>query len=111
MGIKDEIVVCLTELEALLEKRNQYVKYVTDMNEELVELARPATEAVVADPQYSNDMKRKAEINKRIAVLQSYQEKKKQLQSVQDELNNIETTLEAKRYRMKAYDLLTRPLW
>ena len=111
MTVKDEVLITVQQIETLLERRSNLVKLIAQQNEDLETFEVQTAGEVASDPLFTNDTKRKAEIQKRLAECDKYIQHKDIHTSTKNELMELENELEGKRYKMKGYDIITRPLW
>lgn len=110
-GIKDEVMIVVNQMDALLERRANLIKLVAQQEEDITEIETAVAGSVANNAELTNDTKRKAETLKQLAGNADYQQKKHINQSTKNELMECESDIEKKRFRMKGYEIITRPLW
>jgi predicted HNH restriction endonuclease len=111
MSVKDEIMKTVEQMDMLLERRKNLVKLLAQQDEDLKEIEIKTSGVVVQNPLLTNETKRKAAIFEELEKNEQYIKEKEINRSTKDELDEVETEIEQKRFRMKGYDLITRPLW
>jgi predicted HNH restriction endonuclease len=111
MSVKDEIMKTVEQMDMLLERRKNLVKLLAQQDEDIKVFETKTAGVVVQNPLLSNETKRKAAILEELEKNEDYLKQKEINRSTRDELDEVETEIEQKRFRMKGYDLITRPLW
>jgi predicted HNH restriction endonuclease len=111
MSVKDEIMKTVEQMDMLLERRKNLVKLLAQQDEDIKVFETRTAGVVVQNPLLSNEIKRKAAILEELEKNEDYLKQKEINRSTRDELDEVETEIEQKRFRMKGYDLITRPLW
>jgi predicted HNH restriction endonuclease len=111
MSVKDEIMKTVEQMDMLLERRKNLVKLLAQQDEDIKVFETRTAGVVVQNPLLSNETKRKAAILEELEKNEDYLKQKEINRSTRDELDEVETEIEQKRFRMKGYDLITRPLW
>jgi predicted HNH restriction endonuclease len=111
MSVKDEIMKTVEQMDMLLERRKNLVKLLAQQDDDLRIVETKTAGVVVQNPLLSNETKRKAAILEELEKSEDYLKQKEINRSTRDELDEVETEIEQKRFRMKGYDLITRPLW
>jgi len=109
--IKDEVMICVSKMDALLERRTNLVKRTSCQHDELEEAETKVSLEVANDTTLTNETKRKAEINSRLNKNAEYQQKKDIYNSTKHELVEVDNEIEKIRFRMKGYEIITRPMW
>ena len=109
--IKNEVMICVSQMDALLDRRANLIKLIAQQQEDIEEIETAVTGNVANNPELSNETKRKAETQKQLSANADYQQKRQIHISTKNELMECDSDIEKKKFRMKGYDIVTRPLW
>jgi hypothetical protein len=111
MGIKDEVIKTVQEMETLLDRRTQLVKLVAHQQDEIDAIELTADGLVAADLTLTNQTKRDVKKYELLSINADYQQKIAINKSTKQELDEVDSDIQKKRFRMQGYEIVTRPLW